>query len=420
MAYSINEDKNICVDCKTRLQSVIENTTTFRYDMTILHRPNRTVTFTLPVVMDSGEVQHFNAYRVLYNNARGPGKGGVRFHLEVELEEVKILSFLMALKCAVINIPFGGAKGGVEVDPRQLSRSELERLSREFIRQANPFIGERIDIPAPDVNTNAEIMGWMVDEYAMLTGAFTPGIVTGKPLSLGGSEGREEATSLGGVFVLRTYLESIQKEIAGMTVAVQGMGNVGFTIARILHEQGARIVAISNSKKAVYNETGLSIDTFINEEGKPTIPEDANSTEISNNELLTLDVDVLIPAALSHQITQENATDVRASIILEMANDPVSTDADSVLEKQKTVVIPDILANAGGVLVSYFEWVQNTSNEYWSLERVQSELERQITVAARTIFEQCKDETSFAIREKSYEIALERIYTAERFRGHTI
>lgn len=429
MADQTKEDTNICLDCKDRLESVIANQGFSKREASLLHKPQRTVTFTVPLVMDSGEVRHLNGYRVLYNDARGPGKGGIRFHPEVSLEEVKILSFLMALKSAVVNIPLGGAKGGVQVDPRELSKRELERLARGFIRQAYPFIGERVDIPAPDVNTNAQVMAWMVDEYATLHGSFVPGIITGKPLNLGGSEGREEATSLGGALVLRTYLEEIGKDLAGTTVAVQGFGNVGFHIARILHDWGAKVVAVSNSKQAVYDQKGLPVDSFVDggqpasgqptrqTGGRPIIPTTAGFQTISNDELLALNVDVLIPAALSHQITKENASEVQAEVILELANDPVSTKADAVLKERNVVVIPDIIANAGGVMVSYFEWIQNSSNEYWSVDRVHSELEERIVRAFREVLAACSSGEYYELRAKSYQLALERVIEAEVARG---
>jgi len=414
------EDKNVCIDCQTRLSSIL-NTDNFSDDeIHLLDKPKRIITFTVPVKMDSGNVKTFNAYRVQYNDARGPGKGGLRFHPEVELEEVKNLAFLMALKCALVNIPFGGAKGGIEVDPKELSKTELERLSRGFIREIHPFIGERVDVPAPDVNTNAEVMGWMVDEYAKIKGSFIPGIITGKPLELGGSKGRTEATALGGAFVLKAYLEKTETKVEGKTVAIQGFGNVGSNIAKILHEWGAKVVAVSDSKQSLHNPEGFDIPKLLESGASGTLSDDTGATVISSQELLTLDVDVLIPAAISHQINKDNVDDVKADLILEMANDPITTEADAVLEKREVVVIPDVLANAGGVMVSYFEWVQNSSNDYWSVDKVNSELETRIVSALYDVLADCKGDKYYSLRTKSYLLAVQRIIEAERTRGRLV
>ena len=322
----------------------------------------------------------------------------------------------MALKCALVEIPFGGAKGGIEVDPRQLSAGEIERLARSFIQELHPFIGDRIDVPAPDVNTNATIMGYMVDEYAKLKGQFIPGVITGKPLALGGSKGRNEATSLGGAHVLKTYFNHRGETLEGKTIAVQGFGNVGANIARILHEWGAKIVAVSDAETAFYAEEGLDIPTILEAANNGGLKQVSGVTTITNDELLTAAVDVLIPAAISHQITAQNAKLIKAKTILEMANDPVTVDADPMLRDQGIVVIPDIMANAGGVMVSYFEWVQNSSNDYWSLERVYGELEERITLAFGRVLD-AADDTYLSLRTDSYRLAIDRIIEAERVRG---
>ncbi|MEX2410837.1 MAG: Glu/Leu/Phe/Val dehydrogenase [Candidatus Paceibacterota bacterium] len=413
------EDKNICVDCKNRIDSLIDKKEFADNEIEILLRPKRTVTFAIPVKMDSGKTEIFNGYRVLYNNALGPGKGGIRFHPEVDLDEVKTLAFLMALKCALVEIPFGGAKGGVEVDPSQLSEEELERLSRGFIREAAPFIGEHVDIPAPDINTNSRIMGWMVDEYSKIRNEYVPAVITGKPLDMGGSKGREEATALGGAFILKTYLEEINESLEGKTVAVQGFGNVGLNIAKILYGWGAIVVAVSNSKNTWYREEGLNIPDLIQKKADNKLSEinDSDIEIIDNEKLFGLDVDILIPAAVSGQITKDNANDVKASIILEMANDPVTIEAEEILAKNKVVVIPDILANAGGVIVSYFEWVQNISNDYWSAEKVHKKLEEKIVSSFKNILSLCSDKDYYSFREKAYSIAINRIIAGEKDRG---
>ena len=409
------ENKNICLDCQTRLSSILSTDNYSADEIHLLDQPKRIITFAVPVKMDSGEVKTFDAYRVQYSDARGPGKGGIRFHPAVDIEEVKSLAFLMSLKCALVDVPFGGAKGGVAVDPHELSDTEVERLARSFIREIHPFIGERVDVPAPDVNTNAAIMGYMVDEYAKLKGAFVPGVITGKPLALGGSKGRNEATSLGGAHVLQAYLKAQGKDITDTTIAVQGFGNVGSNIVKILSEWGATIVAVSDSKHAWYKESGLDCKPLFASNEPGQLPDNIDAKEITNAELLTLPVDVLIPAAISHQITPKNADDIQAGIILEMANDPVTTDADPRLEKAGVVVIPDILANAGGVLVSYFEWIQNSSNEYWSLDRVNTSLAAYMEAAVASVLQKAGDSES--LRAASYQLAVDRIITAERDRG---
>lgn len=410
------EDSNICDDCRQRLDKILTTDKYTEAEIDLLHRPKRTLTFAVPIRMDSGEVKTFNAYRVLYNDALGPGKGGIRFHPDVHLQEVKNLSFLMALKCSLVNIPFGGAKGGVEVDPRTLSRNEVERLSRSFIREVHPFIGERTDIPAPDVNTNSTIMGYMADEYAKIKGHYVPGIITGKPTLLGGSEGRTEATSLGGAYVLRTYLEHIKKDIKNTTVAVQGFGNVGLHVVKILHEWGVKVVAVSDSKKGIYNQAGLDIGTLLKSEKIGALPETFKAEEISNEELLLLDVDVLVPAAISHQITKNNVNEIKARAILELANDPITSEADEVLEEKGVVVIPDIIANAGGVMVSYFEWIQNNTNDYWAKEKVYFELESRLVKEFKKVIRESKVDLT-DLRKQSYRLAINRIIEAEKARG---
>lgn len=417
MVDDTKENKNICIDCQTRLNTLLHNKEFSEAERGLLNRPRRVITFMVPVRMDDGSVKNFDGYRVQYSDARGPGKGGLRFHPDVELEEVKNLAFLMSLKCALVDIPFGGAKGGVAVNPKELSVGEIERLSRSLMRELAPFIGERVDIPAPDVNTNATIMGYMVDEYAKIKGQFIPGVITGKPLSLGGSKGRGEATSLGGAHVLKAYLEAQNINLKGLKVAVQGLGNVGYNIVKILHDWGAVVVAVSDSKRALYKADGLPIDTIFSDEKLADTFTDKSISEITNTELLILPVDVLIPAAISHQITKDNVNQIQAKIILEMANDPITTEADPVLEKLGIVVIPDILANSGGVLVSYFEWIQNSSNDYWTLEKVHKELELKMKQVMNEVLAHCKVGDSSHLRTLSYRLALKRIIEAERARG---
>ena len=412
-------DPNHCIDCNIRLNDVLAVSDFTERDLELLKRPQRVLTFSIPVRMDSGEVKVFNAYRVQYNNALGPAKGGIRYHQEVDLEEVKTLSFLMALKTSLLHVPFGGGKGGIEVNPHELSTGELERLTRGFVRAAHQFIGPKTDIPAPDVNTNAQVMAWFVDEYAKLTGNFEPGVVTGKPLELGGSEGREEATALGGAFVLEHHRKNtLKKETNELTVAIQGFGNVGGHIARILSGWGYKVVAVSDAYCAVYNKDGLDIDALTQWKSENNKCEGfAGGEEIKGEDLLTLDVDILIPAALANQITKENAQDIKADVVLEMANAPTTKEADEILNEKNVIVLPDILANAGGVVVSYFEWAQNASNDYWSKEEVNNRLEKKMLNIAEIVANKVA-ESGKTHRAVSYELAIERILKAERMRGN--
>src|SRR3989338_1531874 len=362
----------MCKTCEVQLKK-FEGTSLEIPELAVLKLPRRVVNVNFPVRMDNGKVRGFSGYRVQYNNARGPAKGGIRFHQDVDLEEVKTLAFLMSLKCAVADIPYGGGKGGIVVDPKELSLYELERVSRAFMREIAHFIGPYTDIPAPDVNTNPQIMAWMLDEYETITGKKMPGIITGKPLSVGGSKGREYSTSQGGAFVLRELAKIRGLKPQQITVAVQGFGNAGYHMARILSEWGYTIVAVSDSKTGIYAKDGLDINKVFDHKqktkslhgfnhGKQGVKEAIK--EITNEELLVLNVDVLVPAALGDAITKKNASNVKAKIILELANGPVDADADEILNKKEITIVPDILANAGGVVVSYFEWVQNMQGYY--------------------------------------------------------
>lgn len=419
MVNGISYDANVCINCRERLEALPETISLTTGEFELLNRPQRAYSFAIPVRMDDGSVRVFNAYRVQYNNALGPTKGGIRYHQDVDFEEVKTLAFLMALKTSLAGIPFGGAKGGIQVDPRELSEGELERLTRGFVRAAHTFIGPRVDIPAPDVNTNAQTMAWIVDEYANISGSYEPGIVTGKPLELGGSLGREEATSLGGAYVLDQYVEDHGLKKEELRVAVQGFGNVGRNIARILNGWGYKIVAASDVSGGRYSEAGLEVTGLCSEkeEGCVLTEVETDAKQITNEELLELDVDILIPAALSDQVTEENAGNVKAKVILEMANAPVNKEADAILAKNGVTVIPDILANAGGVIVSYFEWAQNAGNNYWKLEEVNEKLREKIIDAYARVKERAT-KNGHDLRTASYEVAVERILKAEKLRGN--
>lgn len=418
-------DKNVCIHCREWLADLPNTIQLSDAEFALLNRPQRTLSFAIPVRMDNGLVRVFNAHRVQYNDALGPTKGGIRYHHEVDIDEVKTLAFLMSLKCSLAGIPYGGGKGGIEVDPSELSEGELERLTRAYVRAFHRFIGPRTDIPAPDVNTNAQTMAWFVDEYSRITGHFEPGVVTGKPIELGGSLGRDEATGLGGAYVLDAYRQDKQPfdaaqggsaEPKDWKVAIQGFGNVGGHIAHLLHEWGYKVVAVSDATGGRYDANGLNVPALCKGKGCK-LKDDPQGAFIENKDLLELDVDVLIPAALSDQITSANAQNIKAHTILEMANAPVAKSADDVLFKKGVTIIPDILANSGGVVVSYFEWVQNSSNEYWKKDRVYDSLKEIIVGAYERVRDRAAKE-SHSLRVAAYEEAIDRILAAEKLRGH--
>jgi len=399
------------------LDKVAEKLKLNESEIDILTIPKRTFTFSFPVIMDDGSTKIFTGYRIQFNNARGPTKGGLRFHPEVDLEDVKMLSFLMALKCAVANIPFGGAKGGVTVDPKKISKGELERVSRAYMRELYKFIGPDTDIPAPDVSTNPEIMAWMLDEYEKIIGKHAPGVITGKPVELGGSLVKDISTSLGGVFVLKEIIKEFNMKPENTKVVVQGFGNVGMNAAKILHEQKYKVIAVSDSKTGIYDEKGLEIEKVIeHKKNNKSLKGFKSAKEITNQEILELDCDVLIPAALEDQITKENADNIKAKIVLELANHPVTAEADTTLEKKRIAVVPDILASAGGVVVSYFEWVQNSMNYYWTEEEVLKKLEKYMITATKEVEKECKN-FKCSIRDALYISAVNKVLDAERLRG---
>lgn len=411
------EKDNVCINCYAMLDKVAGILKLNESEVDILTIPKRSFTFSFPVIMDDSTTKIFTGYRIQFNNARGPTKGGLRFHPKVDLEDVKTLAFLMTLKCAVVNIPYGGAKGGIVVDTKKISKGELERVSRAYIRELYRFIGPQTDIPAPDMNTNPQIMAWMLDEYEKITGKHAPGFITGKPLELGGSELRDISTSLGGTFVLREVLKEMNMKPEDIKVAVQGFGNVGMNIAKILHEQKYKVIAVSDSKAGIYNENGLDVAKIIeHKDQQKSLKGFKDSKEITNEGLLELECDVLVPAALEDQITKENADKVKAKIILEMANRPVTPEADAILEKKGIVIVPDILANAGGVVVSYFEWVQNSMNYYWTREEVYKKLEEYMITATKEVEKACRN-FKCSIRDALYVMAVKKILQAERLRG---
>jgi len=381
-----------------------------------LKYPEHIIEVNIPVLMDGGSLRIFQGFRVQFNNARGPYKGGIRYHQNVDMNEVKALSAWMAMKCSVVNIPMGGGKGGIIVNPKELSKGELERLSKGYINQMHNFLGPLIDVPAPDVYTTPEIMAWMLEEYQKHHGNnySTKAFITGKPLDKGGSLGRDKATAQGGIYILYDALKKY--DIKDPLIAIQGFGNAGSVAASILAKE-FKIIAISDSKGAIYNPSGLDVEAlFKHKEKTGTVQGFASSKNISNEELLELDVDVLIPAALENQITKDNAGNIKARLILELANGPTTPEADVILFKKSIPVIPDILSNAGGVTVSYFEWLQNMENNYWTLEEVNNKLEEKMIKAFNDVYSTAQ-KYNIDLRTAAYVIAVKRISEAMKNRG---
>lgn len=382
----------------------------------ILKRPKRVLAVSFPVKMDDGSVRVFEGFRSQHNDAVGPTKGGIRFHPDVTMDEVKALSMWMSFKCGVVGLPYGGGKGGVICDPHELSPGELERVSRGFMEAIADIVGPDTDIPAPDVYTTPQIMGWMMDTYSRLKGAYSPGVITGKPIAVGGSKGRNEATARGCVFTILEALKDSGRKPAETTVAIQGFGNAGRIAARLLTELGFRIVAVSDSRGGIYDRAGLNIQKVGQLKDTSTILDYPGATVITNEQLLELEVDILIPAALENVITAENAGRIRAKWIAEAANGPTTPDADAILREKGVVVIPDILANAGGVTVSYFEWVQNLMHYYWSEQEVNEKLQTAMVNAYRAVAELAK-KYNVDLRTGAYMISLLRIKEAMEARG---
>lgn len=381
-----------------------------------LATPHREVRVECNIRMDDGTVGTFTGYRVQHDNARGPFKGGLRFHPEVDIDEVRALASLMTWKTAVVGIPYGGAKGGITVDPSRLSRGELERLTRKFTAGIHEMIGDAVDIPAPDVNTNAQVMAWIMDEYGKIHG-YSPAVVTGKPIPMGGSLGRLEATGRGVAQVIAAYGKRKGPVVEGARVVIQGFGNVGSFAALILHDMGARIIGVSDVDGCIYNPNGIdphSLSDHVREAG--TVRGFSEAEPVDPEPFLELECDYLIPAALGGVFTKFNAEKVRARVIVEAANSPTTTNADLVFEERGIVVLPDILANAGGVTVSYFEWAQNIQQYRWDLDRVYRELERMLLGAFHRVMDRAEKE-NVSLRVAAYLIALEEVVEAIRLRG---
>lgn len=393
-----------------------------------LEIPDRTIQLSFPLKRENGKIEIMNGYRVQYNNLLGPYKGGLRYHPKVDMDEVKALGLWMMIKNALVDVPFGGGKGGIEVDPKNLSEKELEKLTRSFAKALAVNIGPRVDVPAPDVNTNSKIMDWIEDEYSKAVGKENKAVVTGKSLTNGGSLGREQATGLGGFFVLEKLVEKLGLK-KPVTVAIQGFGNVGSNLAQIVYKNGFKVIALSDIKGGIYEnrEEGFNIDLVKEcreEKGFLSgcycigsvcdLAKKYDEGVISNEDLLELDVDILIPAALENVITKDNAKDIKAKIVFEMANGPTSSEADEILNKKGVIVVPDVLANSGGVTVSYFEWFQNLNGEKWSLEKVNNKLKEKMEKAFEEVWKIYNTE-KVNLRTAAYVVALQRL--KENFKG---
>jgi glutamate dehydrogenase (NAD(P)+) len=382
-----------------------------------LRHARRQVIVSVPVMMDTGHLKVYEGYRVIYDNSRGPGKGGIRYHPDVNLDDCKALAAWMAWKCAIVDVPFGGAKGGVACDPLTMSDGELERTTRRYISEIFDLIGPTVDIPAPDVGTSPKVMAWVMDTFSMKKGYVEPGVVTGKPIALGGSGGRVEATGRGLLFVTRETLKRVGRDLAGSTVAVQGFGNVGSNAAKLLHAHGAKVVAVSDVSGAIHDPRGLDMPrvlAYYRETGQ--LRGFPGAELLDNQHLLRLPVEVLLPAAMEGQINRENASEIQAPIIVEGANGPTTPEADEILSRRGVLVVPDILANAGGVVVSYFEWVQDRYGYFWKESEVNERLEEKMVAAFDAVWH-TKERFEVNGRTAAYILAVDRIIEARSLRG---
>ncbi|MBE0523163.1 MAG: Glu/Leu/Phe/Val dehydrogenase [Methanosarcinales archaeon] len=412
-----SDDQNLCKLFMSELTNIYQDQHLSSEEMDLLDMPRRSFTVHFPVRMDSGNTRMFVGHRVQYNDARGPTKGGTRFHPELTLDHVKDLAFLMALKCAAVNIPLGGAKGGVVANPKELSKNELEEMTRAYVRAISDFIGPQKDIPAPDVYTDEQIMVWILDEYERIKGEHTPAVVTGKPIELGGSLVRKYSTSLGGFYVMEEAMVKLGLDKSA-SIAIQGFGNVGENAARILADNGYKIIAVSDSRGGILNPNGLDFPLVkAHKVTTGSVVDLPGCTSITNEELMVCDCDILIPAALSNQLNKDNADHVMASLIIELANAPTTTKADEIFFERNIMVIPDILANAGGVVVSYFEWIQNISNDYWKEKKVLDRLQWTMISSFNDIFK-LYEQNNYTMRRAALGLAIKRILHAEQLRGN--
>ncbi len=410
MVYSENE-LIFCNNCKIEIENIKKQGVMSKVELLLVKHPQKVFQVNYPIVKDDGSIEIITAYRVQYNLNLGPGKGGIRFHQDVDLDEVSELAFGMMLKTSVTGLPFGGAKGGIRINPKKYSKVELEKISRGYVRELFDAIGPKKDVPAPDVNTNPEIMSWMLDEYEKIAGEKSPAFITGKPVADGGSEGRDKSTAMGGFYLLNEeYKDTEDKK--NISVAIQGFGNAGAVMAELLYENGYKVVAISDSSGGVYDDSGLNITEIMDElykDGKKVGRINSlKGDKISNEELLELSVDLLVPAALGGVINSENVEDIRATKILELANGPILPNVEKVLESNGISVIPGLIANSGGVIVSYFEWEQNLKGEHWTLEEVNRKLKERIVGAFYKIKDLAQKE-NLSLRKAANKIAITRV-----------
>ena len=413
-----NENMNPLIGAQSRVKSACQRLGLPNDVYEILKQPMRMLEVSIPVKMDDGSIRTFTGFRAQHNTAIGPSKGGVRFHPMVSRDEVAALSIWMTFKCAVTGIPYGGGKGGIIVDPKQLSTGELERLCRGYVDAIYPILGEKRDIPAPDVNTNGQIMSWFIDEYIKLSGDQSFGTFTGKPIELGGSQGRTPATGLGISIIIAQALKTIGKEIKGATIAIQGFGNVGSYTAKCSYDMGAKIVSIAEWNTTIYNPDGIDIDALskFKSENNGSIKGFPGASELSAHDFWSLDIDVLCPCAMENPINADTAPLIKTKLIVEGANGPTTLDGEKILTANGTTIIPDILANAGGVTVSYFEWVQNRYGYYWDAADVAQREERAMTDAFNAIYK-IKTEYNVSMREAAYMHSIKRVADAMKLRG---
>jgi glutamate dehydrogenase (NAD(P)+) len=413
----ISEDVNAFRIAMQQFDTAAEKMNLDRGLREVLRRPRRALFLSLPVKMDDGSIRVFEGYRVQHNASRGPCKGGIRYHPDVTFDEVRALATWMTWKCATVNIPFGGAKGGIACDPKKMSQGELERLTRRYAYEISAIIGPAIDIPAPDVYTDSQVMAWIMDTYGMMHGQSAPGVVTGKPTFLGGSFGRNEATARGCFFVIRAACAVLDIDLRRATVAVQGFGNAGSIAAELLATYGARVIAVSDTRGGIFKREGLDIQRVTDHKHRTgTVAQFPGAAAIDSTELLEMECDVLIPAALENQITMENAPRVKARVVAEAANGPTTPGADRILHERGVMVLPDILANAGGVTVSYFEWVQDLQELFWTEAEVNQKLEKVMVKAFEDVYSTAT-KYSADLRTGAYILAIDRVATATQVRG---
>lgn len=413
---SIQDDHDVLQSTQTVIKEALEKLGYSEEMFELLKEPIRMLTVKIPVKMDNGKVQVFTGYRAQHNDAVGPTKGGIRFHPGVTETEVKALSIWMTLKCGIVNLPYGGGKGGIVCDPRQMSFREIENLSRGYVRAVSQFVGPTKDIPAPDVFTNSQIMAWMMDEYSRMDEFNSPGFITGKPIVLGGSQGRDTATAKGVTIVIKEAAKKLGIDLQGAKVIVQGFGNAGSFLAKFMSDMGASIIAISDANGALYDPNGLDIDYLLDRRDSFGSITNLFQNTITNKEMLELPCDILVPAAIENQITEENAHKIQAKIVVEAANGPTTLEATKILTDRGILLVPDVLASAGGVTVSYFEWVQNNQGYYWSEEEVEEKLEKIMVNAFKTIYETSQNR-KVNMRLAAYMVGVRNTAEASRYRG---